>query len=433
MKSLFLFILFMTSTLVFSQETNIKTIHWENPQGLEFRIYLFQNDLLIKEYISNDDFLNLELPPGEYTYRLNIMNKFGRIMPVSDDIPLVVPLSLRPVLLNSKSLTIYQKHEVPEVELETRDFQKEGRIYLILDEEEVPVSYHEVSERRYVLQWLQDENIPGDYTLILENPDGNKSSYEHFYRILPSLSPTIANVEPKELDISEPYSEVILYGKNFSNEMSYRLYKTGDQEIPLRFVRVDSENEVHLWLILDKEMLGNCDLVIETPWGDVFEYKRIIHINDRYARRNYYKNRSWGSDLLIGFPGQTLEAPYNRISSFEVQWRTDFAIDSILLRQSGMILNLDYYREDPYSLLGFGGGIYYRTRFFMPVNFVVSGLFGIKLDENWKNGPYLQAQAGIICLFNRILLEPYVEMQQWYGTTRNQNYYTAGIRAGYRF
>lgn len=431
---IFFFLIFISlSTTVFSDNNNLKKISWENPEGIEFQIDLYQDGLLIKTYQSNSDFIELELPPGAYSYQLNFINKFGRLTALGDPVFFELRSIIYPILYGKRNYQFFEKQDIPELIIELKDFLPEGRIYLLQDGREISLEYIQEGQEKYKINWNPEKSPAGEYSLVLENPDKSSSTYDRFLTIIPSPTPVIESISPEILDISDAYAELIITGDFFSDEMEFRLYQSSGMEIPLRYSRIDSSSEVHLWIELNEKILGSGNIKIFTPWGEEVEKKRALVINNSQSRRNYYRERTWGTDLLIGFPGQGIEEPFKTLPSAELQWRADFALDSFILRQTGVLLNMDYYKEDPYSLLGFGGGLYYRTRIFIPVNFMFSGLFGIKFDESWKNGPYVQAQAALVIQFNHVLVEPYIQAQRWYGATRNQDYLTAGLRTGFRF
>jgi len=428
------FVLFMALGIsLFSESDNLKRLNWDNPEGMEFQIDLYQDGLLLKSYQSNSDSLELELPPGKYSYQLNYINKFGRLTALGNPLFFEIQPRIYPILKGKKNYRFFEKQIIPEISIELENFLPEGKLFLLQDDREFSLEYSQENPEIYKIIWNPEESPAGEYSLKLENPDGSSSTYERFLTVLPSPTPHIESIAPDTLDISQAYAEIIVIGEHFSKEMEFRLYQSNGQEIPLRYSRIDSSGEAHLWLELDESILGSCTLRIYTPWGEEVETKRALVINNSQSRRNYYRDRTWGTDLLIGFPGQNVETPYKTLPSAELQWRADFALDSFILRQTGVLLNADYFNEDPYSLLGFGGGLYYRTRFFIPVNLMFSGLFGIKFDESWKNGPYVQAQAALVIQLNHVLVEPYIQAQRWYGATRNQDYVTAGLRSGIRF
>jgi hypothetical protein len=108
---------------------------------------------------------------------------------------------------------------------------------------------------------------PGDWDVIVQNPDGRADTIASGFEVLPLGKPEIASLDPSSWFAEEIAEVSSLSGDSLAAPMQVWLEMAGEPSIPARNVVVESPQSLSCDIDLAGAAMGARDVVVENPYG----------------------------------------------------------------------------------------------------------------------------------------------------------------------
>jgi len=164
----------------------IQRLMWDKDEyalHYEIEIQLY-SDRYTKHHIEiiKQNFINISLPPGMYRYSVTAFDLLGRRTETSDWMEFRVIAAFQPEIKRIAPAAFYMDQRLERILhiggenifLESVIYLKDGDKYIF------PLKRNDISESRVSLIFDDEKLIPGNYSIIIENPGGLTCSYGGF-------------------------------------------------------------------------------------------------------------------------------------------------------------------------------------------------------------------------------------------------------------
>lgn len=228
-------------------------------------------DKVFYEKSTKDTSLRCFLPPGEYTYIINVFNKFSKISSSTEVRKLTVLKRLKPVIsLMPERIIRYPGKDEIFFEFGAVDFQPGGEIFLLDSEgNEIEGTFYPLVKNLYEARFPGELfNQPGIYSLKVVNPTGLLDVEKHILDIKISENPVLNSVSfPKNIKRS-PYFGMIAKGSGFEKGVKLRFR---NRQQPFYYeatgVILTPHGDLKFNIDLSSAILGSYHIEVENPSG----------------------------------------------------------------------------------------------------------------------------------------------------------------------
>lgn len=203
-------------------------VEWVAVEGADhYRIEIHRNGELVLDTRSNETWIPLFLPAGNYEFRVEAINAFGKVASSSEWSPLSILAPSIPFII---SLLPGEIHEGATTEFTAQvsgfiaaEDGKEGSSFHLEAEDENPIlldivdSHKNIDENGEPAGWSDVSLSAGRkrpdvdlWTLVMMNPDGRESRMDGALQVLDNLNPRIRSVNPNEIPAGSTHNPLIL-------------------------------------------------------------------------------------------------------------------------------------------------------------------------------------------------------------------------------
>ena len=220
---------------LFSQDR----IEWVAVEGADhYQVEIRQNDALVLETRSDEAWLPLFLPAGEYRFQVRVINTFGKVASESRWSALTIRAPEIPFIV---SMTPNEIHEDGTRVFETRvtgfvpaGESGSGSTFRLENPEEKAIELEVTSHQNaiggeddsgawtsLVLDSGRKNPERGSWTLVMTNPDGRSSRMDSALRVLDRLRPRIRSVSPDRMPAGETHNPLSITIAGLEKEQAW--------------------------------------------------------------------------------------------------------------------------------------------------------------------------------------------------------------------
>ena len=451
-----IFTIILTSVLsVFplsaQEEEDSKTLKWKKVEGAAaYIVEIKKGDRNVLKTESIENFIYLDLPPGEYLFNISVLNKFSKKTAETGWKKLTIEAARQPAVKNYSPSHIYLGKDRPALEIDAHNI-KERSVFTLIPEsgESVEGKVENVNDSVYTVVFPQEKLLKGFYSLSVTNPSGLKDTALDRFEVREELLPVVDSLSEREFLNRGVYSGIKISGENFEKNIKVE-FRSDSKTVYPASVEFLSGNEISVILDLTSAEADKYRVYVENPSGLSDFSKQTIKIHERTDETELMM-KGFKKDIITllcgyeygyflenasdyhnwNYAGITLKAQYD--------FNNDFFNKYIWLYPIGAELTLAHYPKDIY-FNEFGINIYYKSRFQNPLNFIVKGGGGFsafeKLDygEDYggpEYGRYLSATGGLsVKLIKHLCIEATTGLKTWNVEGDYLTYMISSISAG---
>ncbi len=449
MKRITVVFVFLLSFSLYGAEDadDSRFLKWKKIDGASFyQVEIMKGERVIQKTETEENFIYLDLPPGEYQFNISVLNKFRKTVAETGWKKLSIESAKQPLIKKFSPLMLYPDTAGSVILYVDAYNIKEKSLFSIESESGniIAGKVEAVNDSVFKVVFESELILPGKYYLKVENPSGLKDQALDMLVIREKVVPSVEKISEKTFLNKGIYSSIILEGKNFEQNMKIE-FRSETSVIKPVSVAVVSDEEVSLILDLSEALPGEYRIYAENPSGLSDLSRRSINIIQR-TDENELLMKGFKKDLFTVLAGYTYGYFLENISDYHnynydgITGRIQFDFDNdffnryIWLFPLGAEIAVGFYPKDIYFYeLGFN--IYYKSRFQTPLNFIIKGGGGFSVFEEVEHGPeygrYLSAAGGIsLKFYKHLYLEATTGPRTWNVEGDYLNYIESTISAG---
>ncbi len=268
-------ILFTTLISVFSafgQETTTlgtddgaNSIVWEAVEGAgSYRIEIRRNGAVFIDTETSELQLNLGLSPGEYEYRIGVVDPFGKKGATTGWIELTVKRARTPYFRVTEPIIAWENTENQFLSLEIINI--DGRLAFRLTNGETTVELAEtITGSESFLEVDITGMSPGTWDLVATAPSGLSFAHPGALIIRPTRPPEITDTDVIEI-FAEGLVPVKISGESFDEDMTVN-FKGADGSLQVEAIEVEDGSTAIVYLNMQGAAPGSYDLILANPAG----------------------------------------------------------------------------------------------------------------------------------------------------------------------
>ncbi len=435
---------------VFGQEEeDSRVLKWKKIDGASsYLIEIKKGERQVLKTESIDNFIYLDLPPGEYLFNISVLNKFSKKTAETGWKKLSIEAAKQPVIRNYSPSHIYLNKDEALLAIDAYNIKDRSKFKLVSESgEETEGEVRDINDSIYKVFFPSDKLVKGVYSLSVENPSGLNDTAAALFEIREELLPSVSKISSREFLNRGVYSGIKITGKNF--EENIKVEFRSDSEV-IRPASVDfiSETEISVILDLSTARADKYRLYVENPSGLSDFSRENIRVLERtdeteLMMKGFRKDKL---TLHAGYEyGYFLEnvSDYHNYNYAGIILRAQFDLNNdffnkyIWLYPIGAEISIAHYPKDIY-FNEFGFSIYYKSRFETPVNFIIKGGGGFSVFEKEEYGPdygrYMAATGGLsIKLMKHLYIEATTGLKTWNVDGDYLTYMVSSASAGFTY
>ena len=464
--SLILVLLFSPPLLFgLSEEKQTQQIKWksiENSSGYLVEV-VKESKLNGTEFeyqkIVEQNFAELLLIPGNYFYRVTVLNRFKKSSSQTQWQKLIIKSAKRPYFQYLSQKSAYEGDSLLIVETAISNYVNGSKIFIkSKDIEIIPLLINKEHSNNMILKFKIDELEAGFYNIVCINPSGLDDFMENAIEILPRFKPKFKRFSSKKFYCGEILGDLEIIGKGF--EEGLIIDSPIDSNIIISNIKTVGTNLIHLWLDLTDTKPGTYFLIIKNPSGMEVQTKPIEVVSYENGLRPDKVKTGFGivARLPIVFGDMPDVDTPGIFTGFGFSIESDFGGLTPLLKWMGYSLFFEYkelgvpYLSDIKSnyemihYINLGNSYYLTTRFDSPLNLFTEVGLGISIikkqfDEHYTGldndsllGLYTMLGVGIdISIIPELIFRIGSEVQFSYSEDGQHLQPEVYVELGYRF
>ena len=443
---LLLIISMVTVSSLYSQEEDSKVLKWKSVEGAaSYIVEIKKGDRAVLKTESTDNFVYLDLPPGEYVFNISVLNKFSKKTAETGWKKLTIEAARQPAIKKYSPDHIYLNKDKPVIEIDAYNIKERSVFFLIPESgEAVEGKIENVDNSVYKVLFPAESLSPGFYSLSVTNPSGLKDTAIQRFEVREDLVPSVDKISEEVFLNMGVYSGIKIEGKNFEDNIKVE-FRSDSKVITPASVVVVSADEIRIILDLTSAEPGKYRLYAENPSGLSDFSKKTIQVHER-TDESELMMKGFVKDIftvMCGYEyGYFLEdvSDYHNYNYAGIVLRAQFDLNNdffnkyIWLYPIGVEISLAHYPKDIY-FNEFGFNVYYKSRFQHPLNFIVKGGGGFSIFEDMEYAPeygrFLSASGGLsVKLLKHLYLEATTGFKTWNVEGDYLNYILNSVSAG---
>lgn len=449
--AIFLCLFFLPLSLAYAEGEG-KFLKWQQVEGASYySVEIRKGDRIVRNIETEDSFIQLDLLPGEYSYKISVYNKFKKNIGESGWRVLTIEEKLNPFIRKFEPLALYYYGEPFTLKI-TAYNTDEKSVFSIRNNDTVYTGKILFSEESvYSVEFgTGNDIIPGNYSLMVENSAGGTDSAVDNLALKVPLKPVVKKLD-NTLKSGLVHGNISLEGSGFEPGVSIEFRKNGSAVKPLA-VEFISEERVVVILDLKTAEAGYYAVFAENPSGMSGTYERVLEVTEKTTLMGAASDTDWPGvkkDLFTIHGGLSYGYLLNNFSDYhnynywgitarlQFDFRNKFFDSYQWLAPFGGELVFDHYPKD-LSFTEIGVNIYFKSRFPSMFNFILRGGAGFSFFENTDNSPdnghYIQGTAGVVMkLFDSVYLDFSTGPKIWSVSSDYYDYIISSATAGLSF
>ena len=434
---------------LYSQEEESKVLKWKTVEGAaSYMVEIKKGERSVLKTESTDNFVYLDLPPGEYIFNISVLNKFSKKTSETGWKKLTIEAARQPAIKKYSPDHIYLNKDKPLLEIDAYNI-KERSMFLLVPEsgDAVEGKIENVDNSVYKVIFPEESLKTGFYSLSVTNPSGLKDTAVEKFEVREDIVPSVGKISEDVFLNKGVYSGIKIEGENFEENIKIE-FRSDSKVIYPASVKVVSADEISAILDLTSAEPGKYRIYVENPSGLSDFSKKTIQVHER-TDESELMMKGFVKDIvtvLCGYEyGYFLEdvSDYHNynyagiIMRAQFDFNNDFFNKYIWLYPIGAEIFVAHYPKDIY-FNEFGFNIYYKSRFQNPVNFIVKGGGGFSIFEDMEYAPeygrVLVASGGLsVKLLKHLALEATTGFKTWNVEGDYLNYIVNSVSAGITF
>ena len=447
-KTLFLLLIISLITVfnIYSQEEESKVLKWKEIEGAAaYLVEIKKGERAVLKTESTENFVYLDLPPGEYVFNISVLNKFSKITAETGWKKLTIEAAKQPAIKQYSPSHIYLNKDKPLIEIDAYNIKERSKFTLISESgESVEGKVEDVDNSIYKVVFPVESLKSGFYSLSVTNPSGLKDIAVQRFEVREDIVPSVDKISEKVFLNRGVYSGIKIEGKNFEENLKVE-FRSDSAAIYPASVQFISDSEIGVILDLTSAAADRYRIYVENPSGLSDFSKKTILIHER-TDESELMMKGFTKDIftvLFGYEyGYFLEdvSDYHNynydgiVLRGQFDFNNDFFNKYIWLYPIGAEISIGHYPKDIY-FNEFGFSIYYKSRFKNPVNFIVKGGGGFSIFEEMDYAPeygrFLAASGGLsLKLVKHFYMEAVTGLKTWNVEGDYLSYIVNSISAG---
>ena len=240
------------------------SIEWES-LDTSYRIEVRRDGQIFIDTEQTENELSLNLAPGFYEYRIQVLNPFGKEVSVSNWLPLTVESSRVPYFRVRIPVVVWEGETAIEMSLEARELRAETAFNLVKDETRLPVGWSG-DGGSYTVTITDGKLEPGGWDLEAIDPSGDTFVHPDALIVRPTRSPVISNLSTRTIPAGNLVS-IEVTGEAFDPETTFK-FKGPGGELPVAAIEINQDGNAVLYLDLTEAVPGQFDLIAANPSGE---------------------------------------------------------------------------------------------------------------------------------------------------------------------
>lgn len=266
-------------------------IQWEPVDGADhYRIEIFQDGELILETRSDEPGLPLFLPPGNYEFRVDVINTFGKTAATGERSPLRILEPVVPFLIDIQPREIHEGSSDAFI-LRVTGHREESLYELEGPEGQViELSADSLGDgslegdnntpwREIILETGRRKPGLGSWNLTMTNPDGRVSRMDNAVRVLERLRPRIRKFNPREIPAGEVHNPANLEISGLEDDALVEFF--GPSDIRPTLLSEDEEGQMEYSLNLKDVEPGWYGVRVTNPSGGSDQEEKLFQVTPR--------------------------------------------------------------------------------------------------------------------------------------------------------
>ena len=448
--SLILIALFFCFSVYGQEKEESKVLQWKKVDGaFSYLVEIKKGDREVLKTESRENFIYLDLPPGEYVFNISVFNKFSKKTAETGWKKLNIEAAKQPLIKNYSPEHIYINKDEAVLEIDAYNIKDRSVFRLISDSGETAEGkIKEENNSIYKVEFPSDKLKTGFYKLSVENPSGLKDTARTEFEIREELLPSVKKISENIFLNRGVYSGITISGENFEKDLRLE-FRSDSKTLKPVSIEYLSGSEISVILDLTDALPAKYRIYIENPSGLSDFSKRSIEILERTDEKELMM-KGFKKDIITVHSGYEYGYFLEDISDYhnlnyaglivraQFDFNNDFFNKYIWLYPLGAELSFGYYPKD-INFYEYGFNIYYKSRFKTPFNFIIKGGGGFSIFEDIEdNGPefgrYIAASGGLsVKLLKHLYLEATSGPRTWNVEGDYYNYMVSSVSAGLTF
>ncbi len=426
-----------------------RVLKWKEVEGASaYMVEVKKGERQVLKTESIENFIYLDLPPGEYVFKISVMNKFSKITAETGWKNLTIEAAKQPVIKKFNPGHIYLNRDNALLMIDAYNI-KERSVFTLISESGDLIKGEVKKENNsvYEVQFPEKNLSEGLYSLSVENPSGLKDTAIEKFEVRQELIPSVDRISEGVFLNRGVYSGIKITGKNFEENIKVE-FRSGSKIIYPASVKFVSAEEISVILDLTVAGAEKYRIYVENPSGLSDFSRKTIQIHER-TDESELMMKGFKKDIITVHCGYEYGYFLENISDYhnynyagitcraQFDFNNDFFNKYIWLYPIGAELSFAHYPKDIY-FNEFGFNIYYKSRFQSPFNFIVKGGGGFSIFEDVDYGPefgrYLIASGGLsVKLLKHLYLEATTGFKTWNVEGDYLTYVVNSASAGFTF
>ena len=266
-------------------------IQWEPVDGANhYRIEIVRDGELVLETRSDEPGLPLFLPPGNYEFRVDVINTFGKVAATGEWSPLRILAPVVPFLIDIQPREIHEGSS--DAFLLRVSGHRDGSTYQLEGPEGqvIELSADTLGDgslegnddspwREIILEVGRREPGKGSWNLTMTNPDGRVSRMDNAVTVLERLRPRIGKFDPREIPAGEVHNPAALEISGLEENALVEFF--GPSDIKPTLLSKNGEGQMEYSLNLKDVEPGWYGVRVTNPSGGSDEDEKLFQVTPR--------------------------------------------------------------------------------------------------------------------------------------------------------
>ena len=199
-----------------------KFLKWKKIDGASFyKVEIVKGEREILQRETEENYIYLDLPPGEYQFNITVLNKFRKKVAQTGWKKLTIEAAKQPLIKNFKPLQVYLEENKALLYIDAYNIKGKSLFFLISESgKKIKGKTLEVDNSVFKVLFESDIPLsPGEYLLKVENPSGLKDEARNPLVLKKQVIPSVTKISEKIFLNKGIYSSIILKGKNFEKNI----------------------------------------------------------------------------------------------------------------------------------------------------------------------------------------------------------------------
>ena len=279
-----------------------RRIAWTPVEGARYYTVEFRRDgQIILETRTEEAWLPLFLPAGNYEFRVGVINAFGRLASQSDWSPLKLTVPSTPFILSLSPDAVYAE-EIPELTLKILGLNSEswnsaryalensrGQTINLTPDSASPPESADSREESLLIRFTPSPVPAGEWDLTVTTAQGRTDRQTAALTVSPRLVPKIRSVSPATLTAGTSANRILVTADNLEENAQVLFFAPAPDSdtptlIPAIPLGTDEEGRLLFSINLQNIPAGRIAVEVRNPSGGTDSKARAIRVQEIPAR-----------------------------------------------------------------------------------------------------------------------------------------------------